>query len=51
VPDDKFFIHQDTGVIYPVKEAFTYEDTQFTVHANDSQGAGEPLKVNVSAVI
>jgi hypothetical protein len=51
VPDGQFFIHQETGVIYPVAEAFIYEDTQFTVYANDSVGAGEPLEVNVSAVI
>jgi hypothetical protein len=38
-------------VIYPVAQAFIYEDTQFTVYANDSVGAGEPLEVNVSAVI
>jgi hypothetical protein len=50
VPDDKFFIHQDTGVIYPVTETFINEDTQFTVYANDSEGAGD-LQVNVSAVI
>jgi hypothetical protein len=51
MPDDQFLIHQDTGVIYPVAEAFKYEDTQFTVNASDSEGAGEPLEVNVSAVI
>ena len=38
-------------MIYPVAGAFIYEDTQFTVYANDSVGAGKPLKVNVSAVI
>jgi hypothetical protein len=38
-------------VIYPVAEAFIYEDTQFTVYASDSVGAGKPLEVKVSAVI
>jgi len=51
MPNDQFFIHQDTGVIYPVAEAFMYEDTQFTVYASDSEGAGNPLEVNVSGVI
>ena len=51
MPDNKFFIHQDTGAIYPVAEAFIYEDTHFTVYASDSIGAGNPLEVNVSAVI
>lgn len=38
-------------MIYPVAEAFMYEDTQFTVYASDSEGAGNPLEVNVSGVI
>jgi len=50
-PEDRFFIHQETGVIYPVAEAIINQDTQFIVYANDSVGAGEPLEVNVSAVI
>lgn len=46
-PDDEFFIHQETGVIYPVAGGFRYEDTNFTVYARDSVGDGEPLVVNV----
>jgi hypothetical protein len=38
-------------VIYPVTEAFMYEDTQFTVYASNSQDAETPLEVKVSAVI
>jgi hypothetical protein len=38
-------------VIYPVAGGFRYEDTNFTVYARDSVGDGEPLVVNVSAVI
>jgi len=38
-------------VIYPVATASIDQDTQFKVYANDSEGAGNPLEVKVSAVI
>lgn len=49
IPNDQFFIHQETGVIYPVARAFKDRDTQFTVYASDSVGDGKPLEVHVSA--